>query len=60
MRGSSNLLILVVAVILGGVAAFLAKSWLQNHSAYANAQKPVPILVANGSVAFGAPIGAGM
>ncbi len=58
MRGSTNLLILVVAVILGGVAAFLAKSWLQNHSAYANAQKTVPILVANGSVAFGAPIGA--
>ena len=58
MRRSTNLVILVVAVILGGVAAFLARSWLQNHSAYANAQKTVPILVANDTLAFGAPIGA--
>ena len=58
MRGSTNLAILVVAVILGGVAAFLAKSWLQSHSAHASAQKTVPILVANDTLAFGAPIGA--
>lgn len=58
MHRSTNLVILIVAVILGGLAAFLARSWLQNHSAYANSQKTVPILVANGSVAFGAPIGA--
>ena len=58
MHRSTNLVILIVAVILGGLAAFLARSWLQNHSAYANAQKTVPILVANDSVAFGAPIGA--
>jgi pilus assembly protein CpaB len=57
MRGSTNLVILIVAVILGGVAAFLAKSWLQSHSAHANAQKTVPVLVANDSLAFGAPIG---
>ena len=56
MRGSTNLVILVFAVILGGVAAFLAKSWLQSHSAHASAQKTVSILVANDTLAFGAPI----
>jgi pilus assembly protein CpaB len=58
MRRSTNLAILVVAVILGGVAAFLARSWLQNHSARTDAQKTVSILVANETLAFGAPIGA--
>jgi pilus assembly protein CpaB len=58
MRRSTNLLILIVAVLLGGLAAFLARSWLQSHSAYANAQKTVPILVANDTLPFGAPIGA--
>ncbi len=57
MRGSTNLVILVFAVILGGVAAFLARSWLQSHSAHASAQKTVPILVANDTLAFGSPIG---
>jgi pilus assembly protein CpaB len=57
MRGSTNLVILVFAVILGGVAAFLARSWLQSHSAHANAQKTVPILVATDTLAFGSPIG---
>jgi pilus assembly protein CpaB len=58
MRRSTNLAILVVAVILGGVAAFLARSWLQSHSAGTDAQKTVPILVATDTLAFGAPIGA--
>jgi pilus assembly protein CpaB len=58
MRRSTNLAILVVAVVLGGVAAFLARSWLQNHSARTDAQKTVSILVANETLAFGAPIGA--
>jgi pilus assembly protein CpaB len=58
MRRSTNLAILVVAVILGGVAAFLARSWLKNHSARTDAQKTVSILVANDTLAFGAPIGA--
>jgi pilus assembly protein CpaB len=58
MRRSTNLAILVVAVILGGVAAFLARSWLQSHSARTNGQKTVSILVANRTLAFGAPIGA--
>ena len=58
MRRSTNLAILVVAVILGGFAAFLARSWLQSHSAGTDAQKTVPILVATDTLAFGAPIGA--
>jgi pilus assembly protein CpaB len=58
MRRSTNLAILLVAVILGGLAAFLARSWLQNHSARTDAQKTVPILVATDALAFGAPIGA--
>ncbi|MBV8793555.1 MAG: Flp pilus assembly protein CpaB [Hyphomicrobiales bacterium] len=56
MRGTANLIILVVAVSLGGAAAFLARSWLQSHSAYANAQRTASILVANDTLAFGAPI----
>ena len=58
MRRSTNLAILAVAVILGGVAAFLARSWLQSHSEQLDAQKTVSILVASGTLAFGAPIGA--
>src|ERR1700722_3722822 len=58
MHRSSNLAILVVAVILGGFAAFLARSWLQSHSTGTEAQKTVPILVATDTLAFGAPIGA--
>jgi pilus assembly protein CpaB len=58
MRRSTNSLILIVAVILGGFAAFLARGWLQSHSTQADAQKTVPILVATDTLPFGAPIGA--
>ncbi len=58
MRRSTNLAILVIAVVLGGVAAFLARSWLQSHSTRPDAQKTVSILVANDTLAFGAPISA--
>lgn len=58
MRAGANLAIFIFAVILGGVAAFLARSWLQTRSARTDTQKTVPILVANGALAFGAPIGA--
>jgi pilus assembly protein CpaB len=58
MRRSTNLAILVIAVVLGGVAAFLAKSWLQGQSARPDAQKTVSVLVANDTLAFGSPIGA--
>ena len=58
MRRSTNLAVLAVAVILGGVAAFLARSWLQSHSAPTDGQRTVSILVASGALAFGAPISA--
>jgi pilus assembly protein CpaB len=58
MRRSTNLAILIIAVLLGGVAAFLARSWLQSHSGQADGQKTVSILVANDTLAFGTPIGA--
>ncbi|HZZ23750.1 MAG TPA: Flp pilus assembly protein CpaB [Roseiarcus sp.] len=58
MRRSTNFVVLIIAVILGGMAAFLAKSWLQSHSAGTDAQKTVSILVASDTLAFGAPIGA--
>jgi pilus assembly protein CpaB len=58
MRRSTNLAILMVAVFLGAVAAFLARSWLQSHSGRAGANETVSIVVANGALAFGAPIAA--
>jgi pilus assembly protein CpaB len=58
MRRSTNLAILIVAIVLGGVAAFLARSWLQSHSARTQAQETVQILVATDTLAFGTPIGA--
>jgi pilus assembly protein CpaB len=58
MRRSTNLLILIFAVILGGVAAFLARSWLQSHSTHETAQKTVQVLVANDTLGFGTPISA--
>jgi pilus assembly protein CpaB len=58
MRRSTNLAILVVAVVLGGLAAFLARSWLQSQTTRPDAQKTVSILVANDTLAFGSPIGA--
>ncbi len=58
MRRSTNLAILILAVVLGGLAAFLARSWLQNHSTRGDGQKTVSILVANDTLGFGSPIGA--
>ena len=55
-RRSTNLAILMVAVILGGVAAFLARSWLQSHSERADADQTASIVVASRALAFGAPI----
>ena len=58
MGRSTNLVILIFAVILGGVAALLARSWLQSHSTHETAQKTVQVLVANDTLGFGVPIGA--
>jgi pilus assembly protein CpaB len=58
MRRSTNLAILVVAIILGALAAFLARSWLKSHSENADAEQTASIVVAKGTLAFGAPIAA--
>ena len=58
MRRSTNLAILTVAVILGAVAAFLARSWLQSHSERTDADQTASIVVANRALAFGVPIAA--
>jgi pilus assembly protein CpaB len=55
-RRNTNLAILMVAVILGAVAAFLARNWLQSHSERADADQTISIVVANRALAFGAPI----
>ena len=57
MRTGANLLILLVAIAMGGVAAFLARGWLISHSANSIAvEKPGTIVVAAAPLAFGAAI----
>ena len=58
MRRSTNLAILLVSIILGAVAAFLARSWLQSHTARVDADQTASIVVANRALAFGIPIAA--
>ncbi len=58
MYRSANLAILMVAVVLGAVAAFLARSWLQIHSEHADADQMASVVVANQALAFGVPIAA--
>jgi pilus assembly protein CpaB len=58
MGRSTNLAIFMVAVILGAIAAFLARSWLQSHSERADADQTASIVVANRALAFGVPIAA--
>ena len=58
MGRSTNLAIFVVAVILGAIAAFLARSWLQSHSERTDADQTASIVVANRALAFGVPIAA--
>lgn len=55
-RRTTNLAILMVAIILGAVAAFLARSWLQSHSERADADQTVSIVVASRALTFGSPI----
>jgi pilus assembly protein CpaB len=55
-RRSTNVAILMVAVFLGGLAAFLARSWLQSHSEPSDAGQTASIVVASRALAFGAPI----
>lgn len=57
MRGAS-VVVLVIAIVMGGFAALLARDWLNNHS-QANvivAEPTSTIVVANGPIAFGAAL----
>ena len=58
MRRSTNLAVLTIAIILGAVAAFLARSWLQSHSARPDTDQMASIVIASRALAFGVPIGA--
>ena len=55
MRGSSNLIILVVAIVLGGIAAVLARNWLAEHARARDAGVGT-IVVAAAPLAFGAQL----
>ena len=57
MRWSANPAILIAAVILCGIAALPAGSWLGSHSAQTVAQRTAPLPFANGAPALRAPIG---
>jgi pilus assembly protein CpaB len=52
---SNNLIILLVAVALGGVAAFLARNWLASHAHFAQAGTST-IVVAATPLTFGAQV----
>jgi pilus assembly protein CpaB len=52
---NNNLVILVVAVILGGIAAVLARNWLANHARLTQANVGT-IVVAASPLAFGAEL----
>ena len=56
MRASTNLIVLILAIAMGGVAAFLARDWLASHSASVAAAPASTIVVAVGPLGFGAPL----
>ena len=56
MRRNSSLITLLIALLLAGVAAFLARNWLESHSTSAAVEDTATIVVANGPLAFGAAI----
>jgi pilus assembly protein CpaB len=56
MRRSTNLAILIVAIILGGLAAFLARTWLQGHVQRHDGSETISIVVAKSPLAFGSPL----
>src|SRR5271165_6052491 len=59
MRRGSSLTILLIALLLGGIAAFLARNWLEKHSGPVAHEDITTIIVASGPMAFGAIIAAG-
>jgi pilus assembly protein CpaB len=55
VRGSNNLIILAIAVVLGGIAAVLARNWLADHARARDANIGT-IVVAAAPLAFGAQL----
>lgn len=53
---ASNLAVLVIAIILGGVAAFLARNWLQSRVLVSSARAERSIVVAAKPLKFGEPL----
>ena len=58
MRGNSNFIILVVAIVLGGIAAVLARNWLANHAKSGQASVG-SIVVAGSPLVFGTQLTTG-
>ncbi len=56
MRRNSSLIILLIALALGGVAAFLARNWLESHSTPAVVEDTSSVVVAAEPLAFGVAI----
>ena len=56
MRRTASVTILLIALIFGAVAAFLARSWLQSHSERTVVKDAATIVLANKPLAFGAAI----
>ncbi len=55
MRTSTNLTILFLALVMGGIAAFLARDWLATH-ATSNTQTVGTVVVAAAPLGFGAQL----
>src|SRR6267378_3002050 len=56
MRRTASITILLVALAFGALAAFLARTWLQNHSEQTTAKEMATIVVANKPLTFGSAI----
>jgi len=56
MRSGSNMIILVFAVLMGGIAAFLARQWLVGHVVNTTPEQAGTIVVATEPLGYGTPI----
>jgi pilus assembly protein CpaB len=58
MRRTTSLFILFLALVMGGIAAYLANNWLRSHAARSVAANPASetIVVANFQIPFGTPL----
>ena len=52
----TNLIILLVAIVMGGLAALMARSWIQTHTTAPAAVATDKIVVANAKLTFGAQL----